>query len=169
MKLLNRAIFLLLFAIVTMGWTAHDSLAAEKDSIPTMPPKVIPTDYSGDGLVNFPIDFAPFSTQHIRSGHSLLELLTESTLRVSGSTNAYIPVNTIKVVLYLQQWNPSQSKWVDVLTIGPATNYGSSSVSYSKQAQVIRGYSYRIRAQHETIHNGIIEKLTSISNQIYVN
>ncbi|WP_342507992.1 DUF6147 family protein [Sporosarcina sp. FSL K6-2383] len=170
MKLLNRAILLLLFAIVTMGWIAHDSLAAEKESISTISPKVILTDYSGDKSENIYYDITPFATQYVRSGQSLIELLPNSTtLRVSGSTNAYISVNTIKITLLLQQWSPAQSKWLDAVTIGPESNYSSNSVSYSKQVKVSAGYSYRIKAQHDVIHNGVFERLTSISNQVYVN
>lgn len=168
MKLLNRTMLLLLFAIVTMGWTAHGSLAVEKEPTLSMPSTVIPLDKLEDELENNSNDFTPFSTQYIRSGYSSIELLTESTLRVSGSTNAYIPVNTIRVTLNLQQWNPSQNQWIDVLAIGTATNNNSNFISHSRQVNIIRGYSYRIKAQHDVIHNGIIEQFTSVSTQIYV-
>lgn len=168
MKLLNRIILVLLFAIVTMAWTANGSSAAEKEPILPLSPTVIPTDNWEDEIESSPNEFTPFSTQYIRSGQSLIELLDNSTLRVSGSTNAYVPVNTIKVTLLLQQWSPSQNKWLDAVTIGPSTNYSSNSVSYSKQVKVNPGYSYRIKAQHDVNHNGVFERLTSVSNQIYV-
>jgi hypothetical protein len=169
MKLLYRTMLVLLFAIVTMSWTAHDSLAAEKEPTFPLSPTVIPIDYLEDEIENNPYDFTPFSTQYIRSGRSLIELVNNSTLRVSGSTDAYVSVNTIKVTLLLQQWSPSQNKWLDAVTIGPGTNYSSNSVSYSKQVTVSPGYSYRIKAQHDVNHNGVFERLTSVSNQIYVN
>lgn len=168
MKLLNRIMLVLLFAIVTMGWTASGSSAAEKEPMLPLSPTVIPTDNWEDEIESSPNEFTPFSTQYIRSGQSLIELLANSTLRVSGITNAYIPVNTIKVTLLLQQWSPSQNQWLDAVTIGPETNYTSNSVSYSKQVKVSSGYSYRLKAQHDVIHNGAFERLTSVSNQIYV-
>ncbi len=164
MKSLNRTILLLLFAIVAMGWTTHESLAAEEE-----PPSIIPINDLASEIGNNSNDFNLFSTQYIMSGYSFIELLTSSTLKVSGNTKAYTPVNTIKVDLYLQQWNSSKSQWVDVLAIGPATNYSSDFISYSKQAKVISGYYYRTKALHHIIHNGTIEQFTSISNQIYAN
>jgi len=152
-----------------MGWTANGGLAAEKEPTPPLSPTVIPIDYLVDEIENNPDDLTPFSTQYVRSGQSLIELVSNSTLRLSGSTDAYVPVNTIKVTFLLQQWSPSQNKWLDAVTIGPSTNYSSNSVSYSKQVTVSAGFSYRIKAQHDVMHNGAFERLTSISNQIYVN
>lgn len=169
MKLLNRTLLVLLFALVTMGWTAYGSLAAENEPTLSLPPTVIPIDYLEDEIENNPYDLTPFSTQYVRSGQSLIELVHNTTLRVSGSTDAYVPVNTITVTLLLQQWSPSQNKWLDAVTIGPSSDYSSNSVSYSKQITVSAGYSYRIKAQHDVLHNGVFERLTSVSNQIYVN
>lgn len=169
MKLLNRTILVLLFALVTMGWAANGSLAAEKEPTLSLSPTVTPIDYLEDEIENNPYDLTPFSTQYVRSGQSLIELVNNTTLRVSGSTDAYAPVNTIMVTLLLQQWSPSQNKWLDAVTIGPSSDYSSNSVSYSKQVTVSAGYSYRIKAQHDVLHNGVFERLTSVSNQIYVN
>ncbi len=165
MKLLNRTMLVLLFAFVTMGWTAHESLAAEKEPLP---PAAIPINDFGNELEIIENDITPFSTNYIKSGNSLIELLPNSTLRVNGSTNAYVSVNTIRVTLQLQQWSPSKNQWVDALAISPAVNYDSNSISYSSQIKVTSGYSYRVKAQHSVSHNGIIEQLTSVSNQIYV-
>jgi hypothetical protein len=168
MKLLNRTLLVLLFAIVTMGWTAQGSLAAEKEPIPPVSPAVIQINDIGDELEKIQNDITPFSTQYIRSGYSSIEFLTGSTIQVSGSTHAYTSVSTIRVALYLQQWNPAQSKWVDVLTLGPASNNNTNLISYSRQVNIVKGYSYRVKAQHDVIHNGVIEQLTSISNKIDV-
>ncbi|MFJ7934022.1 DUF6147 family protein [Sporosarcina sp. NPDC096371] len=143
-----------------MSWTAFESSAAENElSLPTEPPIISKDDFADE-------DLNPFATQYVKNGYSSIELLTNTTLKVSGNTSAYTSVDTIRVTLYLQQWNPSKKQWVDVLTVGPATNYRSNSISYSKQVNVISGYSYRIRAHHDIIHNGITERLTSVSNQI---
>jgi len=169
MKLLNRAILLSLFAIVTMGWTTHEGLAAENEPLLSIPPTIITIADPANKIGNGSNDYELFSTEYVKSGYSSIELLTGSTLKVSGNTNAYISVNTLRIELYLQQWNPLKGQWVNILAIGSSTEYKTNSISYSKQIKVVSGYSYRIKAQHDIIHNGITEQLTSVSNQVYVN
>jgi len=167
MKFIRRVVMVLTIAIITTAWTSYESLAAEKEPLPSVLPSIIPVDNSLNSIESNANNLSPLSTQYIMSGYSSLELLSNSTFRVQGNTKAYIAVNSIKINLYLQQWNPSKGQWADILSLGSATNYNSNLVSYSKGAKVASGYYYRTRSQHNVVHNGIIEQFTSVSNQIY--
>ncbi|MBE1556251.1 DUF6147 family protein [Sporosarcina limicola] len=169
MKIINKVAILSLAAIAMMGWTAHEGLAAEKENLVFTPLSITAIDDTIEGSEINSGDLGILSTQYIMSSSSSIELLTSTTLKIGGNTKAYIPVDSISVVLYLQRWNSSTSQWVDILSIGSAKNNSSNFVSYSKNVQVVSGYYYRTKTEHYVSHNGTIEQFTRVSNQIYAN
>ncbi|MBS4197948.1 DUF6147 family protein [Lederbergia citri] len=108
------------------------------------------------------------ASKYFMSGSTLIQALSSTQVRVSGNTKAYSPVDNIKVDLTLQKWESSSGKWVDVLSIGSATNYSSSIVSLSKEAKVLKNAYYRVWGLHRVMHGGVIEQNTSISTYVYV-
>jgi len=89
-------------------------------------------------------------------------------VRVTGDTKAYRPVDNIKIDLTLQRWDSSRGQWVDVLSLGNATNYSSSIVSLSKEAKVLKGSYYRVWGIHRVMHGGVVEQNVSISTYVIV-
>lgn len=87
---------------------------------------------------------------------------------VTGSTEAYRPVSTIGIDLYLQRWDASKGRWVDVVHAGEFKRYNTHYIYDGIGIQVVRGYYYRTRALHWVVHNGTVEQVSSYTSYIYV-
>jgi len=86
-------------------------------------------------------------------------------INLTGYTRAYQNVDYIMVKLYLQRWNGSS--WVD---LGGWTfeEYNASKVEGLKGLEVLKGYYYRVRAEHKLIHDGTTEPAKSFSDSYYI-
>lgn len=86
-------------------------------------------------------------------------------INLTGYTRAYQTVDYIMVKLYLQRWNGSS--WVD-LGGWPFERYSASKAEGLKGLEVLKGYYYRVRAEHSLSHNGTTESAKSYSDYYYV-
>lgn len=144
------------------------SLAAMKDQLPAPPTDGIPATNpnQGEGSIDTR-SLSTLSSLYFMDGKSLISA-TGRTLTVSGNTSSYVPVNTIAVNLYLQQWNASQNKWINITNIGEFSRFNTSFVTGSKRVIVPGGFYYRTRAQHWVYQHGMIEQDYSNTSYIYV-
>lgn len=169
MKMIKRlGILFVTTLIVLSGLLVQECFAAGNNKLPPAPTEGIPSKNltSGEGSTSS-FDFNIESTQYLMSGNSSIELISSSKVRVSGNTKSYSSVDKITVNLYLQRWDDSKEQWVDVLSVGGASNYNSSVVSNSKEVGVSSGYYYRTRAQHIVSNSGVLEQSNSMSSYIY--
>jgi hypothetical protein len=111
--------------------------------------------------------FGPTSTKYFKVGKSFI-LSSGDIVTVSGSTEAYIAVDTIGIELYLQRWDAASGKWIDVAYAGEWKNYNSSFVMGGVDIRVVRGYYYRTRAVHWVVESGTTEQKYSATSYIYV-
>ena len=86
---------------------------------------------------------------------------------VSGSTDAFDDVSTIKVTIsILKEVSPGAflAIWTDSVT-----NYNDFEVTYTNtRVSVDPGYRYMVEAVHTVTHNGITESNTSETDPVYV-
>ena len=86
-------------------------------------------------------------------------------INITGYTKAYQNVDYIMVRLYLQRWNGSS--WVD-LGSWPYERYNASKAEGIKGLEVLKGYYYRVRADHSLTHGETTESAKSYSDSYYV-
>ena len=87
-------------------------------------------------------------------------------INITGFTKAYQNVDYIMVRLYLQRWNGSS--WVD-LGSWPYERSNASKAEGVMGLEVLKGYYYRVRADHRLTHNGTTESAKSYSASYYIN
>ncbi|MFK4997554.1 DUF6147 family protein [Bacillus sp. N9] len=103
-------------------------------------------------------DYQLFASQYFMSGHSSIQALSSTKVRVSAETRAYRPVDRISVDMYLERWDSTKGQWVNVLFIGSATNYYSFFVSSTKDINVVKDSYYRTKVIHHLVHAGVREQ-----------
>ncbi|MCR2823738.1 DUF6147 family protein [Lederbergia panacisoli] len=108
------------------------------------------------------------ASKYFMSGNTFIQMISSTQVRVTGNTKAYRPVDNIKIDMTLQRWDSASGQWVDVLSLGSATNYSSSIVSLSKEAKVLKKSYYRVWGVHRVMHGGVVEQNTSISTYVFV-
>lgn len=89
-----------------------------------------------------------------------------TSIQVTGDTDAYENVDTIRVTLYLQYWNGSQ--WLDAGYIDTFENDDSDYVYGAKDVTVQSGYHYRTKGIHYVNKSGSVEQVNSYSGSIYI-
>jgi hypothetical protein len=142
--------------------------AASKKDVSSAPTEGTPSKNLRHGKGVTETELSTQATQYLRSGECSIKSTSGTIVTVTGKTNAYSSVDTIAVDLYIQQWDESQGKWVDVLNVGEFKDYYVSSVSGSKDANVVGGYYYRTRAHHWINEGGTVEQSQNFSAYIYV-
>lgn len=155
MILLKRSGFFLIAVMLFMIM-----IGVEKSSADELPMSVGTGSTLNDSTIQ--------ASKYLMSGTTSIQIVSSDKVRVSGNTKAYQPVDNIKVDLTLQRWDSSSGQWVDVLSIGSATNNNSSIVSLSKEAKVLKNSYYRVWGLHRVMHGGAIEQNVSISTYVYV-
>lgn len=157
-----------LMFLISMLLNSNVSLAAMKDQLPTPPTEGTPAidPNQGVGIIDTK-PLSALSSLYFKDGKSFISA-TGRTLTISGNTSSYVSVNTITVNLYLQQWNDSQKKWINVTNIGEFSKFNTSFVTGSKRVIVPGGFYYRTRAQHLVYQSGMIEQDYSNTSYIYV-
>lgn len=142
--------------------------AAGKKDVPSAPTEGTPSKNLRHGKGVTETELSTQATQYLRSGESSIKSTSGTIATVTGKTNAYSTVDTIAADLYLQRWDATQGIWVDVLHVGEFKSYYVSSVSGSKDVNVVGGNYYRTRAHHWINEGGTIEQVQSVSSYVYV-
>jgi len=165
MKLFQKTGLILLLALF-IGTLLLTGFIFAKDLAPTKGKASVNPKY-GEGSINEEVTIQ--STQYLQEGTNYIQLVSEDTVEVGGKTVAYSPVDEISVDLFLQIWDSSNGKWVDIVHVGEFTLNNSSIVEGSKNVIVVKGYYYRTHSKHTAISDGITEQKTAFSDYIYVN
>ena len=105
------------------------------------------------------------SLQYLQDWSCSLIPSGDGKINLTGYTRAYQDVDYIMVKLYLQRWNGSS--WVD-LEGWTFEEDNASKVEGLKGLEVLKGYYYRVRAEHSLTHNGTTEPAKSFSDSYYV-
>lgn len=103
--------------------------------------------------------------QFLKTGTSAIRDLTNGSVAVSGSTEAYVAVDFISVTLVLQEQTPSG--WKEI-SRWRWTKSGASSVSGSTTHPVTRGRTYRVVGLHEAQEGSVYEWATTETAPITV-
>lgn len=109
-------------------------------------------------------DQATASGGLISNWSTTIRKLDSDTVNISGFTQTYSAVSSIKVTVYLQRWTGSQ--WVDVIGVSNSAS-ATTYVSISRAVNVSPGYYYRSRAVHTAV-NGITETINSTTSYLYI-
>jgi hypothetical protein len=169
MKKIKKLAILLMVVCMMLTFLSVDiGQAAGKKDIPSAPTEGTPSKNLRHGKGVTETELSTQATQYLRRGESSIKSISGTIVTVSGTTLAYSSVDTIAVDLYLQRWDANQGKWVDVLNVEEFKRYYESSVSGSKDVNIVRGYYYRTRAHHWTNEGGTVEQVQSVSSYIYV-
>lgn len=104
--------------------------------------------------------------QLIKWGGSDIKSLGGRSVRISGYTETYNPVEIISVDLYLQKWNGSA--WMDISRAGPFKRTYASYVYGEKDLTVSSSGYYRTRAVHSAVDGSVSESISSYTGYIWV-
>lgn len=109
------------------------------------------------------------SQMYLKSGQSKISVLSSSSVRMEGTTTSYVQVGTIGVGFTLQEWDASNSRWVDVINAGEFTKGTSSTISgYKDVGSLKKNYYYRAKVKHWINQNGYVEQLFSYTDYVLV-
>ncbi|RKD27091.1 hypothetical protein BEP19_00525 [Ammoniphilus oxalaticus] len=163
------ALLLLAVMMVTTGVIVQDGSAAKEIELPAAPTEGAPSKDLSNGQANKFYDNTIQATEYLMRSQSSIAKASSSQVTVSGSTRAYSSVNTIGIDLYLQRWDESKGKWIEIGYIGEFKNINSSIVTAEKKTNIVSGYYYRTRAYHWINKGGLIESDNTYSTYILVN
>lgn len=169
MKSSIKIIFSMFVAFMFFALNMESGYAQTTKELPSAPTEGILSDdlVSGYGEIQFNTDNSIQALDYLISGTCTIRA-TDNRLTITGSTRAAIAVDTIAVTLWLQRWDSTNSKWVDVAYLGETKVGKQKRVEAGKQVTVAKGYYYRTRAHHYVNHKGTIEQLQSFSGYIYL-
>lgn len=168
MMKLQRILFIIM-AVILIGGVLNPSFVSAKIKSPTEGTKSAKPTYGEGSTVNLSLGYSIQSTEYLKSGNNYINLISNGIVRVGGDTQAYTPVDSIEVKLYLQRWDEIKGLWGDVINIGGFALNQSSIVQGSKDVTVVKGYYYRTRSVHTVTEAGIVEQKTTYSSYIFVN
>ncbi|WP_163539468.1 DUF6147 family protein [Gracilibacillus sp. YIM 98692] len=100
------------------------------------------------------------STDYIRDGEASINKQDADTVTGSCSTTSYSYVDRIHCEIYLQVWDEENGTWEEAGVREEFMNYDDNHVFGDTSFDVPKGFYYRFRSIHKTVHNGKIEVLT---------
>jgi len=103
---------------------------------------------------------------YIKDGTCSIANLGSGKVSIGGKTTTYYSVDTVSVVVYLQQYDGM--RWVDVYYVQDS-RANSNLAEVLSNVTVDRGYNYRTRAVHTAKNGTVTETASSMSSYIFVN
>lgn len=144
---------LFLFLLITLFLLSSQEVEATKKMLDP------PPEYSEDISIQ--------STTYLKVWSVFITQISGNEIEVSGDTESYNDVDTIKLKLYLQYWNGNN--WLDAAYLGQYSKTSTNYVSGISNATVGGGYYYRTRGVHTVNHSGTVEEINSYSSYIHIN
>lgn len=171
MKFSLKWIVSIVVVLLLFGVNMEVGYAQVVEKMPPPPTEGTPSKDLTEGCGEIPIGgggISPQARDYLIGGTCYIRYETGNTITVSGAVRAYIPVDTIGVITYLQRWDASKGQWVDVIKVGEAKAVKQSSVQVNSLVTIVKGQYYRTRTTNYVIHKGTLEQSQCVSSYIYI-
>lgn len=143
------------------------TFASETNEQPPAPTEGFPAKNPNYGTSSDDADIQ--STKYIRSWNSSIKKLGNKKVELSGRTDAYSVVDSIRVKLYLQIWDPNAKRWKDVRFVKGFEGHNTTFISGSATQTVSAKNYYRTRSTHYVKKGSTTENVSRLSGYIYIN
>lgn len=171
MKFSLKWIVSIVVVLLLFGVNMEVGYAQVVEKMPPPPTEGTPSKDLTEGCGEIPIGgggISPQARDYLIGGTCYISYDKGNTVIVSSRTSAYNPVDTIGLVLYLQRWDASKGRWVDVVNLGELKAVKQSYVQMNRQVTIVKGHYYRTRSINYVIHNGKLEQGQCVSSYIYI-